>query len=46
MYRVTPHFVGQELVARGVIMEALSVEDAGEGVPDALRLQGEADAPA
>ena len=32
MYRVTPHFVGQELVARGVIMEALSVEDDGEGV--------------
>ena len=32
MYRVTPHFVGQELVARGVIMEALSVEDGGEGV--------------
>ncbi|MCI8301215.1 MAG: DNA/RNA non-specific endonuclease [Oscillospiraceae bacterium] len=32
MYRVTPHFYGDELVARGVIMEALSVEDDGEGV--------------
>ena len=32
MYRVTPHFYGEELVARGVIMEALSVEDDGEGV--------------
>ena len=32
MYRVTPHFYGEELVARGVIMEALSVEDGGEGV--------------
>lgn len=26
-YRVTPHFVGEELVARGVQMEARSVED-------------------
>ena len=32
MYRITPHFYGDELVARGVIMEALSVEDDGEGV--------------
>lgn len=32
MYRVTPVFVGAELVARGVLMEALSVEDAGDGV--------------
>lgn len=32
MYRVTPVFVGSELVARGVLMEALSVEDAGDGV--------------
>ena len=32
MYRVTPHFVGDELVARGVTMEGLSVEDGGEGV--------------
>lgn len=32
MYRVTPVFVGNELVARGVIIEGYSVEDNGEGV--------------
>ena len=32
LYRVTPVFQGEELVARGVEMEALSVEDGGEGV--------------
>ena len=32
LYRVTPVFSGQELVARGVELEALSVEDGGEGV--------------
>lgn len=32
LYRVTPVFQGTELVARGVQMEALSVEDGGEGV--------------
>ncbi len=32
MYRVTPMFSGDELVARGVLMEALSVEDEGAGV--------------
>ena len=32
LYRVTPVFEGEELVARGVVMEAMSVEDAGEGV--------------
>ena len=32
LYRVTPVFAGRELVARGVLMEALSVEDGGEGV--------------
>lgn len=32
MYRVTPVFEGEELVARGVQMEAYSVEDNGEGV--------------
>ena len=32
LYRVTPIFEGSELVARGVQMEALSVEDGGEGV--------------
>lgn len=32
LYRVTPRFVGDELVARGVFMEGLSVEDKGEGV--------------
>ena len=32
LYRVTPIFEGLELVARGVEMEAWSVEDGGEGV--------------
>lgn len=32
MYRVTPDFRGVELLARGVQMEAWSVEDNGEGV--------------
>lgn len=32
MYRVTPVFQGAELVARGVVIEALSVEDGGEGI--------------
>lgn len=32
IYRVTPDFRGNEMVARGVRMEAISVEDDGEGV--------------
>lgn len=32
LYRVTPRFKGKELVARGVEMEAWSVEDHGEGI--------------
>ena len=32
LYRVTPYFIGNELLARGVEMEAYSVEDKGEGV--------------
>ncbi len=32
MYRVTPVFKGEELVARGVQMQAYSVEDKGKGV--------------
>lgn len=32
MYRVTPVFEGDDLVAKGVEMEALSVEDEGDGV--------------
>ena len=32
LYRVTPVFEGNDLVARGVQMEALSVEDNGEGI--------------
>ena len=32
MYRVTPVFEGDNLLAKGVQMEALSVEDDGEGV--------------
>lgn len=32
LYRVTPVFIGNELVARGVLMEGYSVEDNGSGV--------------
>ena len=32
LYRVTPDFRGEELVARGVQMEAMSVEDHGEAI--------------
>ncbi len=32
MYRVVPVFEGQELVARGVTIEAYSVEDNGDGI--------------
>lgn len=32
LFRVTPIFVGDELVARGVHMEAYSIEDSGEGI--------------
>lgn len=32
MYRVTPVFVGDELISRGVHMEAISVEDEGKGL--------------
>ena len=32
LYRVTPYFKGKELLARGVEIEAYSVEDEGEGV--------------
>ena len=32
MYRVTPIFDGYDLVAKGVLMEGLSVEDEGEGI--------------
>ena len=32
LYRVTPIFEGDNLVASGVVMEALSVEDNGAGI--------------
>ena len=32
LYRVTPVFTGDDLLARGVLMEAQSVEDKGEGI--------------
>ena len=32
LYRVTPIFSGDDLVAKGVLMEAYSVEDQGEGI--------------
>lgn len=32
MYRVTPLYKGNDLLAKGVIMEALSVEDNGKGI--------------
>ncbi|MFR2511627.1 MAG: hypothetical protein ACLS9K_06000 [Lachnospira eligens] len=30
--RTTPVFVGEELMCRGILMEAYSVEDSGEGI--------------
>lgn len=32
LYRVTPDFHGNELVARGILLEAWSVKDGGEGI--------------
>ena len=32
LYRVTPVFEGNNLVASGVLMEAYSIEDEGEGI--------------
>mgnify|MGYP006873023106 CR=1 FL=1 len=32
LYRVTPVFKGQDMVARGVTMEALSADDGGRAV--------------
>lgn len=32
LYRVTPYFEGVELVARGVLMEARSIDDGGDGI--------------
>ena len=32
LYRVTPRFTDKNLVADGVLMEAYSVEDSGEGL--------------
>ena len=32
LYRVTPIFFEDDLVARGVLMEAKSVEDGGKGI--------------
>ncbi len=32
LYRVTPIFMGENLLADGVLMEAYSVEDSGEGI--------------
>ncbi len=32
LYRVTPWFADDELVARGVLMEGYSVEDQGDGI--------------
>ncbi len=32
LYRVTPYFKGNELLARGVEMEAYSVEDRGQSL--------------
>ncbi len=32
LYRVTPHFEGENLLASGVIIEAMSVEDRGKGI--------------
>ena len=32
LYRVTPFFEGDNLLAKGVLMEAMSVEDSGEDI--------------
>lgn len=32
LYRVTPYFVDDELIARGIQMEAYSIEDKGDGI--------------
>ena len=32
LYRVTPVYIGNELVARGVLIEAESIEDTGEAI--------------
>ena len=32
LFRVTPVYVGNELVARGLLMEAYSIEDEGDGI--------------
>ena len=32
LYRVSPIYEGRDLVARGVKMEAYSIEDSGEGI--------------
>ena len=32
LYRVTPVFVGKNLLASGVLIEAYSVEDQGKGI--------------
>lgn len=32
LYRVTPYYEGEDLVAQGVLMEGYSVEDEGEGI--------------
>ena len=32
LYRVTPYFEGSDLVARGVLIEAVSIEDDGDGI--------------
>ena len=32
LYRVTPVFEGKDLLAKGVLMEAMSVEDMGQGI--------------
>ena len=32
LYRVTPIFQGEDLVAQGLVMEAYSVEDQGDGI--------------
>ena len=32
LYRITPIFIGKNLIASGVLMEAYSVEDQGSGI--------------
>jgi len=43
MYRITPIFEGNNLVASGIVMEGISVEDGGEGICFCIYVYNEQD---